>query len=59
VPVSGSFGLYRSPNAFTEGGGFLEGVQASYNLMLRNRIVLGIEAWFTRKIAELNPKSPF
>jgi len=44
VPVSGSFGLYRSPNAFTEGGSFLEGVQAGYNFMMPNRMVLGIEA---------------
>src|SRR5215471_2232911 len=28
LPVAGSFGLYRSPNAFTEGGSWLEGVQA-------------------------------
>jgi high affinity Mn2+ porin len=43
VPVAGSFGLYQSPNAFTEGGSFFEGVQAGYNLMLPNRVVLGIE----------------
>ena len=43
APVAGSFGLYRSPNAFTEGGSFLGGVQAGYNLMLPNRLVLGIE----------------
>jgi high affinity Mn2+ porin len=43
APVAGSFGLYRSPNAFTEGGSFFEGVQAGYNLMLPNRVVLGIE----------------
>src|SRR3974390_261324 len=44
VPAAGSFGLYRSPNAFTDGGSFFEGVQAGYNLVLRNRMVLGIEA---------------
>jgi high affinity Mn2+ porin len=44
APVAGSFGLYRSPNAFTEGGSFLAGVQAGYNVMLANRMVLGIEA---------------
>ena len=44
LPVGGSFGLYRSPNAFTEGGSWLEGVQAGYNWMLPNRLVLGIEA---------------
>jgi high affinity Mn2+ porin len=43
APVAGSLGLYQSPNAFTEGGSFLEGVQAGYNFMLPNRIVLGIE----------------
>jgi high affinity Mn2+ porin len=43
APVAGSFNLYRSPNAFTEGGSWLEGVQGGYNLMLRNRVVLGIE----------------
>ena len=42
VPAAGSFGLYRSPNAFTEGGSYFEGVQAGYNLMLRNRVLLGI-----------------
>jgi high affinity Mn2+ porin len=44
VPISGSFGLFRSPNAFTEGGSWLEGVQAGYNWMLPNRLMLGIEA---------------
>ena len=44
LPVAGSFGLYRSPNAFTEGGSWLEGVQAGYNWMLSNRLVLGLEA---------------
>ena len=44
LPVAGSFGLYRSPNAFTEGGSWLEGVQAGCNWMLPNRLVLGIEA---------------
>jgi high affinity Mn2+ porin len=43
APVSGSFGLYRSPNGFTEGGSWFEGVQGGYNLMLPNRVVLGIE----------------
>ncbi|MDE1933464.1 carbohydrate porin, partial [Bradyrhizobium sp.] len=40
----GSFGLYQSPNAFKESGSWFEGVQAGYNYMLRNRLVLGIEA---------------
>ena len=44
APVAGSFGLYQSPNAFKESGSWFEGVQGGYNLMLRNRLVLGIEA---------------
>jgi high affinity Mn2+ porin len=43
APVSGSFGLYQSPNAFKESGSWFEGVQGGYNWMLRNRVVLGIE----------------
>jgi high affinity Mn2+ porin len=41
---AGSFGLYRSPNAFTEGGSFFEGIQVGYDRMLANRWVVGIEA---------------
>ena len=44
APVAGSLNLYRSPNGFTEGGSWFEGVQGGYNLMLRNRVVLGVEA---------------
>jgi high affinity Mn2+ porin len=44
APVMGSFGLYRSPDAFKESGSWFEGVQAGYNWMLRNRLVLGLEA---------------
>jgi len=44
APVAGSFGLYQSPDAFKESGSWFEGVQAGYNWMLRNRLVLGIEA---------------
>ena len=44
APVAGSFGLYQSPNAFKESGSWFEGVQGGYNLMLWNRVVLGIEA---------------
>jgi high affinity Mn2+ porin len=44
APATGSFGLYQSPNAFTNGGSWFEGVQFGYNLMLKNRVVLGIEA---------------
>jgi high affinity Mn2+ porin len=42
--AAGSFGLYQSPNAFKESGSWFEGVQAGYNWMLRNRVVLGVEA---------------
>jgi len=42
APVSGSFGLYQSPNAFRESGSWFEGVHAGYNYMLRNRVVLGV-----------------
>jgi high affinity Mn2+ porin len=44
APVAGSFGVYQSPNAFRESGSWFEGVQGGYNYMLRNRVVLGIEA---------------
>jgi high affinity Mn2+ porin len=43
-PVAGSFGLYRPPDPFSQAGSFLEGVQLGYNYMLRNRVVLGVEA---------------
>jgi high affinity Mn2+ porin len=44
APAVGSFSLYRSPNGFTEGGSWLEGVQFGYNYMAQNRVVLGVEA---------------
>jgi high affinity Mn2+ porin len=44
APATGSFSLYQSPNAFSEGGSWFEGLQAGYNYMLKNRVVLGIEA---------------
>jgi high affinity Mn2+ porin len=44
APVAGTFGLYRSPNAFTEGGSFFEGIQVGYNRMLADRWVIGVEA---------------
>jgi len=40
----GGFDLYRSPDAFTEGGSWFEGLQIGYNYMLANRMVLGVEA---------------
>ncbi len=42
--ISDRLGLYRSPNAFTEGGSFSMGVQGGYDHMLSNRTVIGIEA---------------
>jgi high affinity Mn2+ porin len=44
APVAGSFSIYQSPNAFRETGSWFEGVQAGYNHMLHNRLVLGVEA---------------
>jgi high affinity Mn2+ porin len=44
APVAGSFSIYQSPNAFKDSGSWFEGVQAGYIWMLRNRLVLGIEA---------------
>jgi high affinity Mn2+ porin len=41
--VSGSFGIYNSPNGFTEGGSWQEGIQGGYNYMFKNRLVLGVE----------------
>jgi high affinity Mn2+ porin len=43
APAAGSFNLYRSPDGFTEGGSWFEGVQGGYIWMLKNRVVLGIE----------------
>jgi len=43
-PAAGSFSLYRSPDAFTEGGSTLEGVQGGYNYMFANRMMFGFEA---------------
>ena len=43
APVAGSFGIYNSPNGFTEGGSWQEGIQGGYNYMFKNRLVLGIE----------------
>jgi high affinity Mn2+ porin len=43
LPVFGSFSLYNSPDGFTEGGSWQEGVQGGYNYMFANRLVLGVE----------------
>ena len=42
-PVAGSFSLYNSPNGFSEGGSWQEGIQGGYNYMFKNRLVLGVE----------------
>jgi len=42
-PVAGSFSLYNSPNAFSEGGSWQAGIQGGYNYMFANRVVLGVE----------------
>jgi len=44
APVAGALDMYRSPNAFYESGSWLLGVQGGYNHMLRNRVVIGVEA---------------
>jgi high affinity Mn2+ porin len=41
--TAGSLDLYLSPDVFAEGGSFLEGLQAGYNHMLYNRLVIGGE----------------
>jgi high affinity Mn2+ porin len=43
-PVSGSFSLFEPINSFSETGSFLDGMQAGYNMMLPNRLVVGAEA---------------
>ena len=45
--VAGSLDMYRSPDAFYESGSWLLGVQGGYDRMLRNRLVLGVEADLT------------
>ncbi len=42
--VAGTLNVFQSPDAFFESGSFFEGVQAGYNTMLSNRIVMGVEA---------------
>jgi high affinity Mn2+ porin len=42
--VAGSIGLARSIDTFTEAGSFLTGLQAGYNILLPNRVLLGVEA---------------
>jgi opacity protein-like surface antigen len=48
APVaSGSFGLTQPINIFTESGSWFEGLQAGYNYMLPNRVLIGAEADIT------------
>ena len=42
--ITGSFGLFQPFDAFKDTGSFSEGVQAGYNYVLPNRIVIGGEA---------------
>jgi high affinity Mn2+ porin len=45
--ASGSLNFSQGVDAFSEAGSWNEGVQFGYNAMLRNRVVLGVEADFT------------
>jgi high affinity Mn2+ porin len=45
--ASGSFGLTQPINIFTESGSWFEGLQAGYNYMLPNRVLIGAEADIT------------
>ena len=42
--TSGSLNVFLPPDIFFESGSFLAGVQAGYNYMLSNRVVIGVEA---------------
>jgi len=42
--VSGALNLYQPLNVFNDTASFFEGLQAGYNYMLPNRVVLGAEA---------------
>ena len=41
--ASGSFSLYQGFDAFKDTGSYFEGLQAGYNFMLANRMVIGAE----------------
>jgi high affinity Mn2+ porin len=41
--ISGSFGLGQPVDIFSESGSFFAGLQAGYNYMLPNRVVIGAE----------------
>jgi high affinity Mn2+ porin len=42
--VSGSIDLFQPFNAFNDTGSFTQGLQAGYNYILANRVVIGVEA---------------
>jgi high affinity Mn2+ porin len=42
--LAGSFNLFQRPDAFSEFGSWFGGVQAGYNYMLPNRLVVGVAA---------------
>ena len=42
--LSGSFGLFQPFDGFKDTGSYFEGLQAGYNYMLLNRLVIGGEA---------------
>jgi high affinity Mn2+ porin len=42
--AAGAVDLFQSYNAFKDNGSVFEGVQAGYNYMLPNRVVVGVEA---------------
>jgi high affinity Mn2+ porin len=42
--LAGSFNLFQRPDAFSEFGSWFGGVQAGYNYMLANRLVVGVTA---------------
>jgi high affinity Mn2+ porin len=42
--TAGSLNVFLPPDIFFESGSFLAGVQAGYNYMLSNRVVIGVEA---------------
>ena len=56
--ASGSFGLTQSINPFKESGSWFEGLQAGYNYMFPNQVLIGAEAVFTG-VAFPDPDSGF
>ena len=56
--ASGSYGLTQCINPFKKSGSWFEGVQAGYNYMFPNRVVIGAEADFAG-VAFPDPDSNF